>query len=165
VIDDPAHDAARDARTDGRREMAADFPELTSFGTLFGFALALEELAEAHCTAAAGHDDCASRREQLEGAGKRHRKRARELQRLRQERLNEVVLQPITGMQRADYLPAIELPADGNQAIATVAATEESIARFYDDAASVAANVLANLGGKLQKLAAESRSLAAELRP
>jgi len=143
--------------------MDPNLPELTSFGTLLKFALALEEsTAERAATAADGATD-AGQRERLSSCGKRHARRARELERMRRERLNEVVLQPISGMDRERYLPP-DFPAPGGgPEIKQLQALEETIARFYDDAATIAGNVLPGLDRKLRKLADESRRLAAEL--
>jgi hypothetical protein len=138
--------------------MAESFPELTSFGTLFGFALALEDRVADLASGAAKDEAAADRRDQLLGCASTHAKRHRQLERLRRERLNEVVLQAISGMDGADYLPA----ADARD-LAAVVAAEEATARFYDDAALIAANVLSGMDRKFRKLAAESRELARKL--
>ena len=72
----------------------------------------------------------------------------------------EVVLQPISGLGAADYAPPGELPEAAGDARAAVADLEHRVARFYDDAAEVAANVLTGLDRKFRKLAAESRKFA-----
>ncbi len=141
-----------------------NLPELTSFGTLFKFAMALEELAARLTAQAAADPACVSWHDQLAVCARKHTKRARELERLRRERLNEVVLQPISGMEREHYLTPTELPADAEQIVKQLAALEEAVARFHDDAAAIAANVLTGMDRKLRKLAAESRQLAAGLR-
>lgn len=117
--------------------MAISFPELNSYGTLVSFGLSLEQVAEEKA-AAAGEDRIA----------RKHQKRARQLELIFRERLNEVVLQPLTGMDRADYLPADDLDR---------AALEALIARFYDDAATIAADVLIGVDRTFRKWAEESR--------
>lgn len=141
-----------------------NFPELSSFGTLLGFALALEQNTAALARAAAARDDCAAWRDALESGARKHDKRHKQLERMKRERLNEVVLQPIKGMARDEYVPALELPAAPDQALATVAAADETTARFYDDAAAVAVNVLGGLDRTFRRLAKESRALASGLR-
>ncbi len=145
--------------------MAVDFPELTSFGTLLKFALAIEQAAADLAGLASSREACAASCDELARCAKKHQKRGRQLERLRQERLNEVVLQPIDGMERARYVPALELPqdADAGQTIALVASVEEAAARFYDDAAEIAANVLTGVDRTFTRLARESRSLATKL--
>ena len=119
--------------------MAATFPELNSYGTLVAFAQSLEQVAEAVAEAAGS-----------EKAARKHGKRARQLEQIFRERLNEVVLQPLAGMDRAAYLPA--------EGIA-LSALEALIARFYDDAATAAAEVLIGVDRTFRKWAEESREL------
>jgi len=144
--------------------MSQQFPELTSFGTIFLFAQALEENTLALAEAAALRPDCAAWSGPLKKAARKHGKRGRELQRLRRERLNEVVLQPISGLARDEYLPPTELPENAVDAVATVAAADEVTARFYEAAAAMAANALGGMDRKFRKLAKESLALAGALR-
>ncbi len=141
----------------------ADFPELTSFGLLFKFAIVTERAAAELAGLAAERDECADRQSELADCAGRHGKRGEQLERIRRERLNEVVLQRIDGMDRAKYVPVLDLPP-GGQAMERIIALEESAARFYDDAAAIAANVLAGVEKTLRRLARENRSLAASLR-
>ena len=146
--------------------MASEFPELTSFGTLFRFACALEEAAGRMAGSLAALDACAAWREVLLDCAARHAKRGRDLERLRRERLNEVVLQAISGMDRADYVPTADVPADAAapHCLEALASVEESAARLHEDGARVAAGVMPGLDRPLQRLARESRDLAASLR-
>ncbi|MBM4371858.1 MAG: hypothetical protein FJ098_09400 [Deltaproteobacteria bacterium] len=116
------------------------FPEITSFGTLLAFAQALEDTAHAHAEAS-GEDT----------AARLHGKRARRLEQLRQERLNEVVLQPLTGMAREEYLPPPEGP---------LPALEALIGRFYRDALRAGSGVLGGLERTFERFAAESEERA-----
>jgi hypothetical protein len=117
--------------------VSVTFPELNSYGTLVSFALSLEQVAEARAIAAGD-----------ERVARKHQKRARQLEQIFRERLNEVVLQPLSGLDRTAYLPADELD---------LAALEALIARFYDDAATVAAEVLIGVDRTFRKWAEESR--------
>ena len=134
--------------------MAATFPELNSFGTLLGFAQALEETG-VELAGQAGDGAAVAR------CAKKHEKRGLELMRLRRERLNEVVLQAIDGMARDEYLPLVEI---GPVAADTLITYEETAARFYDAAAAIAKNVLVGVDKKFTKLAKENRKLADGLR-
>ena len=144
--------------------MAANFPELTSFGTLLKFGLAMEEATAETAETALKREDLKPWHDDLATCAKKHKKRNKQLERLRRERLNEVVLQPITGMARETYLPHLVLPDDPAGAMETMAAAEEAAARFYEDAAGTAANVLSGLDRTFRKLAKESRTFAADLR-
>jgi hypothetical protein len=128
--------------------MSNEFPELTSFGTVLLFAQALE----ARAGQMAGEVDEPK-------AARLHTKRAKRLELLRKERLNEVVLQPLTGMDRTEYLPA-----EGLSGAAGLATLEETTARFYRDALARAADVLGGLERTFDRFARESENLAATLR-
>ena len=141
-----------------------DFPELTSFGPLFGFAVALEQNVAELATAASELEVGETAQAALARSARKHTKRARELENLRRERLNEVVLQPLTGMAREDYLPPTELPLDPAGALATVADADEAAATFYDRAAELGSDVLMGVDKKFRKLAKESRKLADAVR-
>jgi len=141
--------------------MTDNFPELTSFGTLMKFAIALEQTSQELAQSAASSEACSAWAEQLERSAKKHAKRFQELERMRRERLNEVVLQPISGMEREAYVVPTALPATGaNEVIATVVEAERVAARFYDDAAAIASNVLSGLDKTFKRLARENRDLA-----
>ena len=145
--------------------MSHDHPELTSFGTLFKFAVSLEEAAAELARAAAKKEDCpASWRDFLSDCAAKHQKRSKRLEQLRRERLNEVVLQAISGMEAESYAPEAVLEGDAKQALAVMATTEEKAARFYEDAAKTAANVLTGVEKTLLKLARQNKEIAAKLR-
>ena len=128
--------------------MSTEFPELTSFGTVILFAQALENRAAA---LAQGIDQAKTAR--------LHAKRGKRLELLRKERLNEVVLQPLSGMARTEYLP----PEDAAGA-AGMALLEDAISRFYRDALKHAADVLGGLERTFDRFARESEDIAARLR-
>ena len=69
-------------------------------------------------------------------------------------RLNEVVLQPLAGIERADFVPSPVL-----------ADLEARSARFYEKAAVEAENVLGGLQRTFLKMAEENRELAARATP
>ncbi len=141
--------------------MAQQFPELTSFGTIFIFAQALEDNVAALAQGALDSGDCASVAAALKTSAKKHTKRSKELAHMRRERLNEVVLQRIDGMDRDEFLPPTEL---GDDPTAAVAEADEVTARFYEAAADVAAGVLGGMDRKFRKLAKKSRGMAEAVR-
>ncbi len=145
--------------------MAADYPEISSFGTLLKFALALEEAAEALHTRAAATEACADHRGPLEGMARKHARRRMDLERLARERLNEVLLQPLSGMSRGDYLPPGQLPVgDASAALDVLAAMEESSARFFEDSATRARDLLGGLDRTFRRFAKEDARRAAKLK-
>jgi hypothetical protein len=143
--------------------MAADFPELNSFNTLMRFALSLElalaELAEQ----AKALDICTGESAVilLEDCAKRHRKRHIQLERMCREQLNEVILQPVDGMCHSDYIPPLTLTKQtcSTEIFSTLILAENAAIRFYQDASTHAANVLAGLSKHFKKLASESQTL------
>ena len=98
--------------------------------------------------------------EALVKAKRLHAKRGKRLEQLRRERLNEVVLQPLTGLSRDSYLPRTDAPTGA----AGLAALEETLARFYRDALANAADVLGGLERTFARFARESEAMAASLR-
>ena len=147
--------------------MTKKFPELTSFGTLLTFAHSLEETAGAFAHQAARCKACNERREELENCADRHKRRSEQVDRIRRERLNEVVLQPIYGMERARYLPHNVIVSDSCEAeelLDGVAALEERVAAFYEETATRAQNVLGGVERTFKKLARESASFATGFR-
>jgi hypothetical protein len=92
---------------------------LNTFGAVFTFAIELETQLSAYY---GGTGDAAMAR----AADKRRKK----LERVRRENVVEITLEPITGLDAADYtLDLSDSAADGQTAAARVAA------RFYRDAA------------------------------
>ncbi|MFC1611339.1 hypothetical protein ACFL6C_10290 [Myxococcota bacterium] len=144
--------------------MTPEFPELNSFGTLLKFAIALEQASAQLARTASEHETCASWQDDLSSCAKKHDKRGKQLERLRRERLNEVVLEKISGMDRSNYVPELNLSGDAKQIVEIVAAAEDKAARFYDDAAKIAAHVLTGTEKTFQKLAGGNIELGTILR-
>ncbi len=140
--------------------MTGGFPELTSFGTLFIYAGALEEALGGLAAKAAELGVSGGAAKTLKTAIRKHGKRATQLANMRKERLNEVVLQPLTGMDRDAYLPPAEFPTDPAAALATLAAAEQAAARFYDDAAALGGDVLMGVDKTFRKYGKQSREWA-----
>ena len=138
----------------------ADFPVLNSFGTLIRFALALEESLGSLASQAATLPASAAKAPLLAEMVKKHAKQQKKLERMAREQLNEVVLQPIEGMLREDYLPPQEL---GTDALSTLAGAQGLAVRFYTDTADMAADVLAGLARQFRKLASRSEAWQQEL--
>lgn len=144
--------------------MAADFPEITSFGTLLKFALAIDQTAADLEEQAAAHPACNHHQATLAAMSAKHVRRVADLERLARERLNEVILQPLTGMARGEYLPPVTLAGDDAASIlAELARLEELSARFYGDAAERAVNLLGGLDRTFKRFVKEDTKRAAKL--
>lgn len=141
-----------------------DLPEINSFGTLVRFAIGLEHHALAFTEACAERTDLASRADLLSRLQRDHRRRSRRLERLKREQLNEVVLEPISGMERDRYLPpALPTPdRDASQVIQDLAALEQNTARFYADSADHARGALSGLARTFRKMGDRSARFAEE---
>jgi len=140
--------------------MTNEFPDLTSFGTLLLYAQALEGATGDAAAAALEESPLDSAAETLVKAKRLHTKRGKRLEQLRRERLNEVVLQPLTGLSREAYLPRSHEKA----VVEELALLEDTTARFYRDALTHAADVLGGLERTFARFARESEAMAASLR-
>ena len=136
--------------------MSTEFPELTSFGTVILFAQALESKAAGLATAAIEAGEAG---DAVKKAARLHTKRGKRLELLRKERLNEVVLQPLTGLDRGEYLPP-----EGLAGLSGLATLEDVTVHFYRDALTRAVDVLGGLERTFERFARESEDLAARLR-
>jgi hypothetical protein len=145
--------------------MTAEFPEITSFGTLLKFALALEQTAAALEGEAAGHPACAAHASTLQSFAERHTRRLGDLERLQRERLNEVILQPLGGMVADEYRPPQALPSgDDAVVLGALAELEERSARFYGDSAERAVNLLGGLDRTFKRFVKEDAKRAQALK-
>ena len=147
--------------------MAAQFPEITTVGTLFEFARALEEEAARILEAAAreaGEDEA---RAKLEGLLRKHQRRAADVIRAKKDKVNETVLEPLTSMSRDEYAPSLpeETAGLGVRALCQAAGEiEERSAKFYTDATAKAGHVLAGVSRMFTRLAKENGKNAATLK-
>ena len=133
------------------------FPEINTFSSVIRYSICMEEAAEEFYQKAAE-----LRPEEAEALGAlaaKHRERNELLVETRQQKLNEMILEPVSDLERDEYLPDVEISESG-QVKAKALALEDLGARFYGDLAKVskelsreAAKVykrLAKLNGKLQ---------------
>lgn len=138
--------------------MAQDFPELTTTGALFRFARCLEEATAEAVEAAAGAAGPGA--DGLRRIATKHRRRSDDLERMRKERMNETVLEPLTDMARDDYVPTAALAASGLDAARGL---EEASARFYRAAIEKAGPVLAEVCRSFARLAKDNDKYRAAL--
>ena len=136
-------------------------PELTNFGSLVRFAIELESATAVFYTAAAvllGPGRSAQLALELAA---QHESRCGLLVRTRQQKLNEMVLEPITGLDGRRYVfdaaasSVGEVPGDA-MALETVGA------RLYEESSVVAKSLLTEAARTFRKLSDENvRNLAA----
>ena len=106
--------------------------ELGTFGAIMGFALALEERAAAFYDAAAQATGGVAYQELARNA----RKRAARVERARREGVNEMILEPIEGLDGAGYAVGAEVLSSAEPWEARATDLEAESARFYRDAAA-----------------------------
>jgi hypothetical protein len=138
-------------------------PELTNFGSLVRHALQLEaasagfyRAAEALLPAGLGADLARLLAEQHEG-------RRRLLERTRQQKLNEMVLEPLSGLDGSRYVADTDL-AGAHEIRSRALGIEEVGARFYAESAVVAQSLLTEAARTFQRLADENLRNAAQVR-
>lgn len=122
----------------------ARFPEVTTLGSMFGFALALEEAGEALVKSQAN--------ETAAKIAETHRKRRRLLEEARREKLNEVTLEPISGFVAGQYLITADEPS-----LAVLREFEANLTSFYRDAALLAKNIAPEIAKLFERFAKESQ--------
>ena len=145
--------------------MARQFPEIVAYGSAFRFALEAEEACADFAAAAAAAAPDETRRTKLEELANSHRQRVGKLTVIRQE-VNEMTLEPITGLDRHDYLGTLDSEPAGDwpTVLEQLIRAEEDTARYHDDFVAVAEDVLAASARAFKKAAKEDRAAAEELR-
>jgi rubrerythrin len=135
-----------------------EFPECTSFGTVIRFALELERVAAIANEELASEPGLAAQSATFKAIAENHRKRLRLLEDTRREKLNEMVLEPISDIKRESYPVDCDVPkgADARRAAAFSAKIEETSARFYLDSAKTAKNLLHDAARIMERLAKEN---------
>jgi len=142
--------------------MNEEVPRLGTFGALMRFAAQLEREAAERYAAWAREPGLGGPFGALADS---HRKRADQLARMVQEQLNEMTLEPISGLDASDYLPPEGPPSGGDAGARTAWARnlEERLARLYVDATQRAGHVLGGAARALQRLARQSRRAIEEM--
>ncbi len=142
-----------------------EFPECTTFGAVIRFALELEKGAAAVCDEFSKDPKLAAAAETFSALAAAHKKRGNLLETTRQQKLNEMILEPIQDIRREDYLIDTSVPegADLKAAARFAAKIEETSARFYTDASKIAKMLLAEAARIMDRLAKENLDNKAKL--
>lgn len=137
-----------------------DAPELTNFGSLIRHAVALEAATAVFYEQAAhlmGPGEASKLASELKDE---HEGRRRLLERTRQQKLNEMVLEPITGLDGTRYVFDASAPPS-SEVRGKAIALEQVAARFYRESSVVAKSLLTEAARTFQKLGEENdRNLA-----
>ena len=135
--------------------LKSSFPEITTFGSLIRFALELEKIATSlYEGSSKTYPNVAA----LPLLADVHRKRSQLLEHTRQQKLNEMILEPIYDLNGNNY--AVDV--NGNSAsalkelIKTAEIIEDKSARFYSDSSRLAKSLLAESSRIFQKMSKEN---------
>ncbi len=143
--------------------MVSEAPELTNFSSLIRFALDLEAATASFYEQVAelvGPEGPQSLSRELAA---QHAERRRLLERTRRQKLNEMVLEPITGLDGSRYVYDASAPS-WNQVGSKAVALEGVAARFYEESSIVAKFLLTEAARTLQRLAEENHRNEARLK-
>ncbi len=130
-------------------------PELTNFGSLVRFALELEASTAVFYAAAADRLDPGRPAQLASALAKQHEDRRRLLERTRQQKLNEMVLEPITGLDGGRYVFDAALSA-ADEVPRKAVALERTASLLYTESSAVAQSLLTEAARTFRKLADEN---------
>jgi hypothetical protein len=140
--------------------MAVDkskFPEIKTFSSVIRYSLSLEEEMENF------YREGAREKSGMEELADAHKKRYQLLEETRQQKLNEMILEPISGIDREAYIP--ELEATGGSDLISVAIKAEELSRdFYNDLTETAKELSREASKVYKKMAKENGKLINKLK-
>ncbi len=138
-----------------------DAPELTNFGSLLRYAMELEAATAVFYREAATLLGSGPSADLARRLAQDHEDRRRLLERTRQQKLNEMVLEPISGLDGARYTADASVHAAGEVGPKAVA-LEQAGARLYGESAEIAQSLLTEAARTFRKLGeGNARNLAA----
>jgi len=136
-----------------------DGPEdLETFGQLIGFVLRLEtQLAEFYEKMAHREDLNAEQKNTLLVLHEDYSKRAKIMERIKRENVNEMILERIQEVRSFEYYEQLETDGLIKAVSARLQTLEEQMENFYLDSAIKGKKVLAEVSRRLQKMADGNR--------
>ncbi len=140
--------------------MAVDkskFPEIKTFSSVIRYSLSFEEEMENFYREAARE---ISGMEELADA---HKKRYQLLEETRQQKLNEMILEPISGIDREAYIPELEVTG-GSDLISVAIKAEELSQDFYNDLTETAKELSREASKVYKKMAKENGKMINKLK-
>ena len=138
-------------------------PELTNFGSLVRFALELEASTSTFYATAARLLGPGRPRDVAQALATQHEDRRRLLERTRQQKLNEMVLEPIAGLDGARYVFDATV-SEGGEVASKAVDLEQVAALLYSESAVEAQSLLTEAARTFRKLAEENGRNLATLR-
>jgi len=142
-----------------------EFPECTTFGAVIRFALELEKGAAGVYEELSKEPRAAAAAETFKAMAAAHKKRGDLLEFTRQQKLNEMILEPIQDIKRENYLIDTRTPkgSDVKAAARFAGEIEETSAKFYLDSAKIAKMLMAEAARVMDKLGKENQANKAKL--
>lgn len=142
-----------------------DFPECTTFGSVIRFALELEKGASGVYEELLKEPKAAAAAETFRALAAAHKKRGELLEFTRQQKLNEMILEPIEDIKRENYLIETKTPkgVDVKAAAKFASKIEETSSKFYIDSAKIAKMLMAEAARIMDKLGKENQANKAKL--
>lgn len=143
--------------------MESSVPELTTFGSVLRFALELEAASAAFYESAVRVLEPDGPSTLARELAAQHANRHRLLERTRQQKLNEVVLEPISGLDGKNFV-FDATPAPRDSVFSRAAALESVAERFFSESSVVAKALLTEAARTFRKLAEENARNSSRLR-
>ena len=143
--------------------MAVDlnqFPEIKNFSSVIRFSLYLEEASVEFYEKAA--ELKAEAAELFNSLAQTHKQRITLLEETRQEKLNEMILEPITGVDREAYLPDVSLK-DASEVVSKAVKLEKNAEKFYSDLMEAAQELSREASKVYKRMAKENSKLLKKL--
>lgn len=142
-----------------------DFPECTTFGAVVRFSIELEKGAAGVYEELIQDPKAASAAALFKELAELHKKRMAQVENMRQQKLNEMILEPIQDMKRELYLIDTNVPkgADAKAGAVFAMKIEETSSRFYVDAAKIAKTIMAEGSRFMDKMGKENLAIKAKL--
>jgi rubrerythrin len=145
--------------------VAHQFPEITAYGSAFGFAIEAERACADFAAAAQVLAPSDEWRAKLDEVACMHDDRVQKLTTIRQE-VNEMILEPIHSLDGSAYLGTLDAEPESSwpAAVEQLIRAEEDAARFHEDFVAQCEQILAASARAFRKAAKQDRDTAAQLR-
>ncbi|MCB2185196.1 MAG: hypothetical protein KQJ78_02180 [Deltaproteobacteria bacterium] len=138
----------------------SNFPEIKTFSSVIRYSLCFEEAAQEFYTKAAGL--LSGQAELLNSLAETHQKRYVLLEDTRQQKLNEMILEPISDVCREDFLPDTAL--DTAAEVKTKALALETLGgNFYEHLSKVSKELSREAAKVYARMAKENEKLKGKL--
>lgn len=140
---------------------ASMFPEMTTFSSVIRYSLLFEEAAAGFYRQAA--ELGSGKAETFLALAEKHDARYKLLEETRQQKLNEMILEPISGLDREKYIPEIRAVSSEEEAVETGRALEDLAVELYQDIAEIAVELSREASKVYKRMAKENGKLKARL--